>query len=171
MTTKFLRFVLGLLLATVSVPAVAANACYTPEQMQAEQLLRLHSELMVVTVTCHESSRGQDLGAAYGDFTKRNIRVLHDAEQTMIGYYKAHKKGDPTEHLDRLRTILANEYGQKSADMSPPVFCTDYRDEVVKMETATPADVENEVQRMVIAERSFAPLCHGGPVLAKNKYK
>jgi hypothetical protein len=168
-TTKFACPFLAGALALLPFSALAANACYTPAQMQAEHLLRLHSELMVITVTCAKGSGGEDLPAAYGDFTKKNIHVLHEAEQTMIAYYREHAKGDPLEHLDRLRTILANEFGQRSANMSAPVFCGTYRDKVVQMDAASPADVQNEVERMQISERSYANACNAkGTVVAKK---
>jgi hypothetical protein len=152
-----------------SVPAFAAPACYSPAQAQAEQLLRLHSELMVITVTCRQGSGGQDLPSAYGDFTKKNIGVLHDAEQTMISYYKANAKGNALDHLDRLRTILGNEFGQKAADMSAPAFCASYRDKVLQFDQASPADVQNEVQHMEIVERSYVKPCStAGTVVAKK---
>ena len=132
-----------LLSAFAVAPAFAGNACYTPAQLQAEQLLRLHSELMVITVTCRTDSNGHDLGAIYGDFTKKHIRVLHDAEQTMIGYYKNTGTGKPLDRLDRLRTVLANEYGQKAADMSGSEFCAKYRDRVPQFDAMIGADVEN----------------------------
>ena len=165
---KYVRFFVAAVAAVLASPAFAGPACYTPAQMQAEQLLRLHSELMVITVTCRTGSRGEDLPAAYGDFTKKHIRVLHDAETAMTDYYKTHGHGNATDQLDRLRTRLANEFGQKAADMSGPAFCAAYRDRVLKFDEAIGADVENEVQRMVIAERSYAPSCPGGMGMAKK---
>jgi hypothetical protein len=158
---KYARYLLaGMLAISGAVPALAkGGACYSASQLDAEQLLRLHSELMVITVTCRQASDGRDLGAVYGDFTKKNIGVLHNAEQTMIAYYKSHGKGAALDQLDRLRTVLANEYGQKAADMSSAAFCESYRDKVVKFDTATSADISNEVRRMDVVERSYAKPC------------
>lgn len=157
------------LLALAAAPAFAAPACYSPTQLEAEQWLRLHSELMVITVTCREGSSGENLPAAYGDFTHKNIAVLHDAEQTMIAYYKAHGGGDATASLDRLRTKLGNEFGQKSADMSAPAFCAAYRDKVWQFDAASPVDVGNEVKRMEAEERSYVPSCAGATTVAARK--
>jgi hypothetical protein len=168
---KYACYILAALLAVSSATPAAAKtsrACYTPAQLQAEQLLRLHSELMVITVTCRTGSNGEDLGAAYGNFTKRHITVLHDAEQTMTGYYKTNVKGNALDHLDRLRTVLANEFGQKAADMSSANFCAAYRDKVVKYDNISGADVQNEVQRMVISDRAFVPSCGAGTTAVKN---
>ena len=150
----------ALILATT--PAFAASksgACYSQAQLQAEQILRLHSDLLVITLTCKIGSNGQDLPAAYGNFTKKNIRVLHDAEQTMIDYYRS-KGPDPVGHLDHMRTLLANATTQKSADMGGALpFCAQYRDKVWQFEALSPADVQNEIQRMETSERSYQKLC------------
>jgi len=148
-----------LLFLSVAVPAWAGNACYTAEQVRAEQALRLHSELMVVTVTCRQGSQGQNLPAAYGHFTKQNIDYLHNAEQTMLGYFKANVKGNPVDNLDRLRTRLANEFGQKSANMPGSTFCEAYRDKVVDYSMAPKSSVEDEVKRMEVAERVYVKPC------------
>ncbi len=139
--------------------AMASDACYNEAEAHAEQLLRLHSELMVITVTCKQGSGGQSLPTAYGGFTHKNINVLHDAEQTLMGYYRQHAKGDPTEHLDRLRTILANEFGEKSANMGSGAFCETYRDRVAKMESASPSDVENEAEKMGLSHPTLVHPC------------
>jgi hypothetical protein len=156
---RLLVSALGLSFIALSSASFAAQACYTPAQLQAEQLLRLHSELMVITVTCKQGAQGESLGPEYGDFTHKNIRVLHDAEQTMIGYYESHSKGNAIEHLDHLRTTLANEIGQKVANMSAPEFCGEYREKVAKFDAASPADVENEVERMKLADHSYVRAC------------
>ena len=46
--------------------------------------------------------------------------MLHDAEQTLIQHYKAIYGGKGIDRLDKLRTRLANEYGQMIADVSAP---------------------------------------------------
>lgn len=156
---KFTRCFLIAALAVFAAPAFAGNACYTPEQVKAEQLLRLHSELMVITVTCRQGSAGQDLPVAYGAFTQKNIHALRDAEQTMIAYYKANGKGDALGQLDTLRTRLGNEFGQKSADMTAPNYCDIYRDKVLQFTAASASDVDDQVQRMEVSERSYAQTC------------
>jgi hypothetical protein len=160
------RFILAALLSvSLAAPALArsaAPACYSAEQAQAEQLLRLHSELMVIAVTCRTGSDNGNLGTEYGDFTQRHLSALHEAEQTMMGYYKASVKGNATDRLDRLRTILANEFGQKAADMSSASFCASYRDKIAKLENVSGGELQDEVQRMTISERTYAPTCGTG---------
>lgn len=158
-----------ILFSILAQSAFAANQCYSPEELRAEQLLRLHSELMVITVTCRQSSIGENLVPDYTGFTKSNIGTLHDAEQTMIHFYKVNYGGDGVERLDKLRTKLGNEYGQKIADESAPVFCNESRDKVVNFYMARPEQVDAEVDRMVSEEKSYGHLCRPqGARLAKH---
>jgi hypothetical protein len=153
----------------LNFPTLAANQCYTPEELRAEHLLRLHSELMVITVTCHQSSVGEDLVPKYTGFTKTNIGMLHNAEQTMVHFYKTHFSGDGVERLDTLRTKLGNEYGQKIADQSAPVFCNESRDKVVNFYLAGPQQVDAELDRMVAEDKSYGQLCKpSGTHIAKH---
>jgi hypothetical protein len=140
-------------------PAFADTACYTPEQVHAEQLLRLHSELMVIAITCRQGSDGQDLSAAYVSFTQKNLRELHGAEQTMLAYYKAEKKGNAVENLDSLRTRLGNEAGQKVAQMAAPEFCAQYRDWIGELNSVTPRILDNQIRYMETSESAFAKPC------------
>jgi hypothetical protein len=165
---SLMRNILVAVFALSTVPAFAGTACYAPEQTRAEHWLRLHSELMVIAVSCHYGSEGQALSDAYTSFTRKNIHTLHGAEQTMIAYYRATTKGKPIEHLDHLRTLLGNEFGQKMAKLSAPVFCAYYRDKVTQLDAATPSDIESQVRRMEITERTYAKLC-GKPVVMKKR--
>lgn len=149
------------LFSLLTVPVMAASQCYQPEELRAEQLLRLHSELMVITVTCRKSSVGEDLVPKYTRFTKNNIKALHDAEQTLIHYYKANA-GNGISQLDKLRTKLGNEYGQEIADASAPLFCGERRDKVVALYKAAPEKIELEVDRMVDQEHSYVSACSSG---------
>jgi hypothetical protein len=153
----------------VAAPAFAEKACYAPEHTRAEHLLRLHSELMVITASCHYGTDGQYLPDLYAIFTRKNIRALHGAEQTMMAYYKTTTKNNPVDRLDRLRTRLGNEFGQKMARMSAPEFCAQYRDKVAQMNIATFAELESYVRRMEIAERTYIKPCDRAVVAKKKK--
>src|SRR5262249_42208026 len=139
--------------ALAAVPAFGASSCYSPIEMEAEHMLRLHSELMVITVTCKVGSQGENLVAAYTDFTKTHIKELHEAEQVMTRYYDSHG-GDGQDRLDRLRTKLGNEFGQKIADLSSQPFCDAYRDKVVRFSDVSDTELTDEVARMEVNDRT-----------------
>lgn len=151
-------FIFGVIIM-VSAPVYAASHCYSMQEANAEQLLRLHSELMVVTVTCHQGSQGEDLVKAYTGFTRDNIKVLREAEQIMMRYYEKTYGGDGTSRLDTLRTKLANQYGQKIANVSAPIFCGERRDKVVALHKASTKVVHDEMLKTASLEKTYVPLC------------
>ncbi|MFA6279998.1 MAG: hypothetical protein WC612_04310 [Bdellovibrionales bacterium] len=139
--------------------AHAANHCYAPEELKAEQLLRLHSELMVITVTCKQGSTGRDLVRPYVGFTKRHTKAIQEAEATLINYYAKAFGGDGIPKLDKLRTKLANEFGQTIADESAPAFCARARDKVLKMyDDLSPTILEDNI-RLYRSSLSYVPQC------------
>jgi hypothetical protein len=158
-----LAVLLTLIAVLLSMSTQAADQCYSVNELKAEQLLRLHSELMVITVTCHQGSRGENLVPAYTGFTKENIKQLHQAEKVMMHYYAAIYGGNGVAQLDKLRTKLGNEYGQKIADISAPLYCSQYRDKVLQFNSCTPGQLDDEVEHMVSSERSY-----GHPCVAKD---
>lgn len=149
----------ALLMVLLSGPALAAGRCYTAEETRAENVLRLHSELMVITVTCKQSSSGRDLVRAYTGFTRRNIEQIKKAEKTMSRHYAARHGGDGISQLDTLRTKLANEFGQQSADASAPRFCAQRRDRVIALYDSPPASLEAESIKAYATSWSYEPPC------------
>ncbi|MCL2473651.1 MAG: hypothetical protein FWF23_01930 [Alphaproteobacteria bacterium] len=149
---------IGFLLALYPMQAAAAGkACYSNEHVKAEHMLRLHSELLVITLTCKNASDGTDLPEAYTTFTKKNLDALKKAEQTMMSYYKSVSQ-NPTSSLDTLRTKLGNEFGKKAAELSSDAFCYHYRDKVVILRNASKnqvaqhaADFENAGQKTLVS--------------------
>jgi hypothetical protein len=162
--------ILPILIILILLPslAFAAPACYTLAEMRAEEMLRLHSELMVITVTCHQASDGTDLVPAYESFTHVNLPTLHAAEQTMITYYKHHGAGQGVDQLDKLRTRLGNEFGQEIADVSAPAFCAKNRDLVPEFAAAPPQKLEDEAARLQSLGKSDVPLCAKPPHIANH---
>lgn len=150
-------FCLLALMIFAPASAHAATKCYSPIEMQAEKVLRLHSELMVITVTCKKGSMGEDLVRAYTGFTQGNIGLLRESEAAMTSYYKKAYGGKGVDRLDTLRTQLANEYGQEIADMSAPAFCARKRDRVLALAHASSAVLSGEIVH--ISGRSYDPPC------------
>lgn len=148
-----------ILTSCLSSPAFAAGRCYSAQEAGAEQILRLHSELMVITVTCKQGSTGRDLVRAYTGFTQRNIEPIKDAEQTMIRFYEKAYGGKGVSRLDTLRTKLANEFGQESADISAPVFCAQRRDKVLSMYDSPPKSLQSAAVQGYANAHYYEPLC------------
>lgn len=154
-----MKIVLAALLLTVLASPAHAGRCYSLDEVNAEKVIRMHSELMVITVTCKQSSTGRDLVRAYTGFTKQNVGVIRDSEQTLSRYYAAAYGGNGISRLDTLRTKLANEYGQQAADLSAPTFCAQRRDKVVSMYDSPPRSLKEDSMRTYASDKTYEAVC------------
>lgn len=166
---KFLLCLWAILCLVSPLRAFAGSACYAPEQARAEQLLRLHSELMVITATCKQASDGQGLPAFYAAFTRKNLGTLKGAEKTMTAFFKSTQKGSPLEALDRLRTKLGNEFGEKIAAASAPAFCEAYRNKVVQLYSASPDEIFRLTSSMLSSAPTYVQPCETTVVVRKGR--
>jgi len=129
------------LLGLFVMPVQAKPPCYTPDEFEAEQGIRLHTELMVVGLTCQEMGPKDQpsLFAQYKMFTLKNQKQIQAWEKNLIAYYKRTVKGNPNRAFDTFRTRLANETSQRAIALTTPVFCADHVPVVAK---AMAADIQ-----------------------------
>lgn len=124
-------FVLPLVFAAALMAASgvrAAPSCYTRAEAEAEQGLRIHSELMVIGLNCQAMrfKDGTNLYLEYNKFTRRNIDLFSGYEDALLDYYKRSGASDPEAALNTLRTVLANNISNSAARMKPDQFCNRY---------------------------------------------
>ncbi|HWD56816.1 MAG TPA: hypothetical protein VG308_00940 [Stellaceae bacterium] len=111
------RFIAALVAAAVLLPAGAARAaeaCYSPTTLEAEQGMRFLIDLMVASTACRDQT--------YGLFQQRN-------HVTVLAYQKAlitHFHGNAA--YDRWDTALANDAALKQAGKSGPQACQESAD-------------------------------------------
>ena len=168
---KFVTVFLGVLLSLGMSNAFAAESCYSADQALAEKELRYHTELMVITVTCKQGSDGRDLGHAYTGITRHYINDIKEAEHILEDHYASLYGGSGQEQLDKLRTRLANEYGQIVAKESAPRFCALRRDLVTKLYDSRRMSFETESIRANQHIELSSPTCHTARQEAKNRQK
>lgn len=101
-------FALSLALLASTAAQAATTACYTPAEFEAEQGLRIHSELMVIGLTCLKMPGGQGLYAKYQHFTAQNQNLISGYENTLIHYFSEHGDSNAEGEFHTLRTGLAN---------------------------------------------------------------
>lgn len=148
-------FLLALILFPLSVNA--KSSCYSQEELDAEQAIRLHSELMVVSLSCRTASNGQSLLEGYKHFTQANLNYIKSAEKTLLAHYR--KAGASERALDRLRTDFGNEYSQQLANQTPSVFCGKLRDRAFTNSYYSPGQIQDEVKRLAAAYGGRQQLC------------
>lgn len=106
----------------------ASNAaCYNGNEFEAEQGLRIHSELMVIALNCqHVRSQNGNLFIQYKDFTRQHQSLISSYEQTLKSFYSRNGYRNPEKSINDLRTKLANKVSNDAARMRPNVFCKAY---------------------------------------------
>lgn len=105
-----------------------AATCYTRAEAEAEQGIRIHSELMVIGLNCaHRTPKGQiDYYRQYKEFTARHGRIFAGYETALMGYFQRAGVKNPEGALNDLRTQFANKISGDSAKMRPDLFCATY---------------------------------------------
>ena len=105
-----------------------SQTCYKPYEVEAEQGIRIHSELLVIGLNCpnYVTSRGQTLIKSYQDFTRKHNKLIETYENIMIGYYTRTGVYNAESELNNLRTSLANKVALDAAKLKPNVFCKRY---------------------------------------------
>lgn len=155
---SMLRILLILAFVAIAAPADAAPKCYGRAEAEAESAIRIHSELMVTALTCQYSSTGQSLVDMYVAFGKRNGARLREAEQTLISFHKING-GAGVAALDRMRTVLGNEYAERIAINDPGLYCPKVSETVVAAAQWNPAQFETAIQRAASASPGMVPAC------------
>lgn len=105
---------------------VVAEACYSPREVEAEQGIRIHSELMVIGMTCAKMPQGRDLYNKYQIFTSRNSGIISEYEADMIAYYTRMGASNPEQRFHSLRASLANTISRQAVSMSVGGFCQQF---------------------------------------------
>lgn len=136
--------VAAILAAPSALSAPPEGPCYSVPEFAAEQGIRLHTELMVVGLTCqHMDVKGEvSLFNQYKQFTLKHQTRIQQWEKTLVGYYKRTAKGNPTRNFDSFRTRLANETSQRAIALTTPVFCGTHAPLVARAMAASLDEIE-----------------------------
>jgi hypothetical protein len=114
---KMKRLVVAALVGSLLLPmgvARAAEGCFTPAALEAEQGLRFLVDLMVASTACRDQT--------YGLFQQRNHVTVLAYQRAMI----THLHGNTA--YDSWDTALANDAALKEAGKSGPQACQEAAD-------------------------------------------
>lgn len=156
------RALVFLILLVFSMPAYAIGDCYSPAEAEAEQGIRIHSELMVIALNCqHMTPKGwKNFYQQYQEITARNSSLISGYESTLIGYYTREGVADPERKFHDLRTNFANKVSTDAARMRPDVFCATYAPRLPKVDRMSAADFRRWAANIVPGRPVSAPVCH-----------
>lgn len=141
MAHRLKRFFTGtLFLAMITAVSPAVAGCYSDVEVEAEQAIRIHSELMVIGLTCQKMPNGHGLYAKYQQFTQKNQYLLETYETDLIDYFRKQGEANPEKRFHNLRTTLANKISQHAIRMSTVSFCRAFApriDKALSMDQST----------------------------------
>ncbi|WP_247875522.1 hypothetical protein [Azospirillum sp. TSH100] len=136
--------------------APAAPACYNRAEHAAEQLMRMHTEMMVIGLTCRTVVPEKKPFDLYQDFSVKNRALLSSSEASLISYYKrSGAGGNATRQFDMFRTELANEISRRAATIGIPQYCANFVDRSVAAKDLTADDL-----RTLTSDEKGAGLMH-----------
>lgn len=130
---KKLTITAAFVLLMMGISSAQAKGCYTPAEFEAEQGLRIHSELMVIGLTCIKMPQGgQALYAKYQQFTQKNQSLIAQYESDIISYFGKQGVKNPEGNLHTFRTTLANDISKHAISMSTVSFCKNFSSRIDK---------------------------------------
>jgi hypothetical protein len=114
---------------TFSIPATAGSTeCYSSREAEAEQGIRIHSELMVIGLNCAHmaDANGNNLYNEHRKFTNKHAELFATYEKILMDHMKKGGDSNPESSLNTLRTKFANKISNDVATMRPDIFCRHY---------------------------------------------
>ncbi len=150
------------LLSTFS-SANAFARCYSTAEAEADQGIRIHSELMVIGLNCqHMGARyNQTLYMDYRDFTARHAELFATYERLLLAFYNRAGEANPEARLNDLRTQYANKISKDAASMRPDIFCSRYAQRITKASAMERRDVRKWAATFFASHPVSYPLCDG----------
>ena len=145
-----------------AMPAFAGS-CYTNAEVEAEQGIRIHSELMVIGLNCqHMGAReGMNLYGQYRQFTADYGALFAEYEKILMKHFEANGDPKPEASLNTLRTNFANKISNDAASMRPDVFCSKFAPRVMKASTMKLEEVRKWAATVYPSHPVSKPLCEG----------
>ncbi len=115
--------------AALAQSRLPSNACVNEDLINAEQFVRLHTEMMVAGLTCAAAFHDQATFGAYQNFTAAHADRIRRV-QTQVGNFLArNQRGNGARLFDTYRTEMANDESQVVIAMSPNEYCRAMRDQ------------------------------------------
>lgn len=156
-----MRFLIAVLMIFVVPFTAQAKSCYMAQEAEAEQGIRIHSELMVIGLNCQHmaNANGKNLYLAYRDFTARHLGLFETYEKILMNSFR--KGGDrfPEEKLNLMRTDFANKISNDAAKMRPDMFCLQYAPRIQKATSMNREDVRRWAATIFPSHPVSKPIC------------
>ena len=138
-----------------------ASTCYSNAEAEAEQGIRIHSELMVIGLNCtHMGAKaGINLYGQYRQFTADHGDLFAAYEKILLKHYKSSGSNNPEADMNSLRTGYANRISKDAAGMRPDIFCSKYAPRVLKASDMQRDDIRKWASTIYPSHPLSKPLC------------
>jgi len=152
-----------LLTAILLIAPITANAqCYSDAEAEAEQGIRIHSELMVIGLNCtHMGARaGINLYGQYRQFTADHGDLFATYEKILLKHFKNNGSKNPEADINALRTGYANKISKDAAGMRPDIFCSKYAPRVIAASDMQRPDIRKWAATIYPSHPVSKPMCN-----------
>jgi hypothetical protein len=158
---RIIMLSLVLLALTIGTAHAERRSCYSMREAEAEQGIRIHSELMVIGLNCqHMTPRGEvNLYSQYRSFTSSYSDLLAGYEQTLIDYFKRSGHPNPVASLNLMRTAFANKISTDAARMRPDIFCKRYTSRIGQASGMNRQQVRKWASTFFPSHPASQPIC------------
>jgi len=114
--------------------AYAAKSCYSKQEAEAEQGIRILNELMVIGLNCAHmaDANGNNLYVEHQKFTTKHANLFQQYEKILLNNLKQSGEADPEASFHTLSTGFANKISNDVATMRPDIFCRTYSSRIEK---------------------------------------
>ena len=160
MRLAVLSFVFSFMIFTAN-SVQAAKDCYSPVEAEAEQGIRIHSELMVIGLNCQHMGqrKGMNLYSTYRQFTADHADLFARYEEIILSRFKTDGVKKPEAALNTLRTSFANKISKDVAKMRPDIFCSRYAPRIVQAADMKHADLRKWAATIYESHPVSKPVC------------
>lgn len=137
------------------------KSCLSPAEAEAEQGIRIHSELMVIGLNCqHMTPPGwKNFYLQYREISAKHGPLIAGYEQTLISHYAKIGIKNPEGRLNDLRTVFANKVAVDAAKMRPDLFCTTFAPRLPQVAKMTSRDLKEWAASTYRTIPTSEPLC------------
>lgn len=131
--TRFWIFLFAIFVG-LSSQSHASAACYNQREAEAEQGIRIHSELMVIGLNCAHmaDANGNNLYLEHKKFTLKHEKLFAKYEQIIMSFMKRTGISNPDKAMHAMRTQFANKISNDAAQMRPDIFCRTFSKRIEK---------------------------------------
>lgn len=138
-------------------------SCYSSKEAEAEQGIRIHSELMVIGLNCAHmaDANGNNLYAEHKKFTNKHADLFARYEKILMDFMRKNGDRSPEKSMHTLRTNFANKISGDAAKMRPDIFCKTYASRIQRATKMDDVSLRKWAAMPFKGHPVSKPLCEG----------